>query len=430
MLFNSFSFVVFFAIVYSAYLLSRKNCQLQNRLLLLASYVFYGSWDWRFLSLLFVSTAFDFYIGKLLANQKNPHKRKVLLSLSVTANLSFLGFFKYFDFFADSFARLLSTFGMEADWPTLNIILPVGISFYTFHSLSYTIDIYRGKLDPTKSFLDFALFVAYFPQLVAGPIVRASHLLPQISQPRKITSPEIHAGLFLILWGYFKKVVIADNVGLISNQVFGDYGQYQGIDIVIGTLAFAVQIYCDFSGYTDIARGLCKLMGFNLLLNFRLPYLAESPSDFWQRWHISLSSWLRDYLYIPLGGNRHGELATYRNLMITMLLGGLWHGAAWTFVIWGAYHGLLLCVYRAASNCRHGFTVPASSSIRALRISIMFGFTLLGWLIFRSETPQQILDMVVSVTAITAEFSRVLCIYACLFHPALDCDAGMAANVR
>ncbi len=360
------------------------------------------------------------------------------MSLSIAANLSILGFFKYFDFFADSFARLLSTFGMEADWPTLNIVLPVGISFYTFQTLSYTIDVYRRKLDPTKSFLDFALFVAFFPQLVAGPIVRASHLLPQILRPRRITSPEIDAGLFLILWGYFKKVVIADNVGLIANQVFGDYGQYQGIDIVIGTLAFAVQIYCDFSGYTDIARGLCKLMGFDLMLNFRLPYLADSPSDFWQRWHISLSSWLRDYLYIPLGGNRHGELATYRNLMITMLLGGLWHGAAWTFVIWGAYHGVLLCVYRAASDCRHIFAVQDSysrgnstvqSSIRALRISIMFGFTLLGWLIFRSESPQQILEMLVNVTTITAEFSRANAYALAFFTAALDCDAGMAANV-
>lgn len=400
------TFIAFFVTVYLAYLLSARNYHVQNRILLIASYFFYGSWDWRFLGLLFISTVTDYFIGRAMDANSDDKKRKLLLTISLLTNLSILGFFKYFNFFADSFSELLSTFGMNADMPTLNIILPVGISFYTFQTLSYTIDIYRRRLKSTNDFFDFALFVAFFPQLVAGPIERARNLLPQIARPRKVTAAMVDAGLFLILWGYFKKVVIADNVGLISDAVFGDYAQFHGVDILVGILAFTIQIYCDFSGYSDIARGICKLMGFELMVNFRLPYFALNPSDFWTRWHISLSSWLRDYLYIPLGGNRLGNFYTYRNLMLTMLLGGLWHGAAWNFVIWGAYHGTLLALYRMLDKSPEHLDPWSGRYSRSriiLKMILMFGFTLIGWLIFRSESIHQIGSMLTSLVYVTPD---------------------------
>lgn len=400
------TFIAFFVTVYLAYLLSARNYHVQNRILLIASYFFYGSWDWRFLGLLFISTVTDYFIGRAMDANSDDKKRKLLLTISLLTNLSILGFFKYFNFFADSFSELLSTFGMNADMPTLNIILPVGISFYTFQTLSYTIDIYRRRLKSTNDFFDFALFVAFFPQLVAGPIERARNLLPQIARPRKVTAAMVDAGIFLILWGYFKKVVIADNVGLISDAVFGDYAQFHGVDILVGILAFTIQIYCDFSGYSDIARGICKLMGFELMVNFRLPYFALNPSDFWTRWHISLSSWLRDYLYIPLGGNRLGNFYTYRNLMLTMLLGGLWHGAAWNFVIWGAYHGTLLALYRMLDKSPEHLDPWSGRYSRSriiLKMILMFGFTLIGWLIFRSESIHQIGSMLTSLVYVTPD---------------------------
>lgn len=401
MLFNSLTFPIFFLVVYSSYLALQRHLKIQNLLLLVASYVFYGFWDWRFLSLILISTLVDFFVGKLLHGTDNYHKRRALLALSIITNLSILGFFKYFSFFADSFAVLLSFVGMKADFPTLNIILPVGISFYTFQSLSYTFDIYRGKIKPIGNFFDFALFVAFFPQLVAGPIERAVNLLPQISYPRSVTMAQVDAGLFLILWGYFKKVVIADNVGLIADEVFNGYTQFDGLDIVIGVLAFTVQIYSDFSGYSDIARGLGKLMGFELMVNFRLPYFALNPSDFWARWHISLSSWLRDYLYIALGGNRKGPVRTYRNLLLTMLLGGLWHGAAWNFVIWGAYHGIILCLYRMfEKNPEHNDPWSGGHSyFRILgKMALMFTLTVIGWIFFRSQSVHQISYMLTNIS--------------------------------
>jgi D-alanyl-lipoteichoic acid acyltransferase DltB (MBOAT superfamily) len=396
MLFNSFVFIGFFIIVYALYLSFRRHYRIQNRILLVASYVFYGYWDWRFLSLIAISTIIDFFVGRALLKSESPLKRKFLLFLSVAANLSLLGFFKYYNFFADSFAGLLGMFGMEAGFVTLNIVLPIGISFYTFQTMSYTIDIYRRKTEPTKNFLDFALFVAFFPQLVAGPIERAVNLLPQITAPRRIRINQLNAGIFLILWGYYKKVVIADNVGRIADQIFNGYTQFQGLDLLIGVLAFTVQILCDFSGYSDIARGLAKVMGFDLMVNFKLPYFALNPSDFWLRWHVSLSSWLRDYLYIPLGGNKKGTISTQRNLAITMLLGGLWHGAAWNFVIWGAFHGLLLALYRVFDknpahddpwNGQHSFVKILSKML------LMFILTLIGWVLFRSSSADQIFYM-------------------------------------
>ena len=388
MLFNSYVFPAFFVLVYALYLGLRRRHRVQNALLLLASYAFYGYWDWRFLSLLAVSTLVDFHVGKALGRVQRDGPRKALLILSVVVNLSLLGTFKYFNFFADSFAQLLQAAGLHASYTTLHVILPVGISFYTFQTMSYTIDVYRRRLAPTSSMLDFALFVAFFPQLVAGPIERAANLLPQFARPRIITTAKVDAALFLLLWGYFKKVVIADNVARISDAVFMNHQEYQGLDLVLGALAFTVQIYCDFSGYSDIARGLARLLGFELMLNFRLPYFATSPSDFWQRWHISLSSWLRDYLYIPLGGNRRGHWATHRNLLLTMLLGGLWHGAAWNFVLWGLYHGVILVLYRLAGDGR------SERACRGLRrmgaMAVMFTLTVGGWVIFRSQSATQV----------------------------------------
>ena len=401
MLFNSLIFVAFFIVVYSAYLMLGRRYKWQNALLLVGSYVFYGYWDWRFLSLIFISTAVDFVVGGRLFLTDEPRTRKILLALSVACNLTILGFFKYFGFFAESIAAALRLAGLPASQVTLNIVLPVGISFYTFQTMSYTIDIYRRKIGPTDSFLDFALFVAFFPQLVAGPIERAANLLPQIQSPRRISLEAAHAALFLLIWGYFKKVVIADNVGVISDQIFGDYLQYHGLDILLGIVAFSIQIYCDFSGYSDIARGLAKLMGFELMVNFKLPYFALNPRDFWRRWHVSLSSWLRDYLYIPLGGNRKGRLATYRILALTMLLGGLWHGASWNFVIWGGFHGLILILYRLFENRgKQRLEFSSGSYLRLGIISkmmLMLVVTLVGWVIFRSSSVHQMLYMLSSV---------------------------------
>ena len=388
MLFNSYIFIGFFLLTYVVYLALHRSTRGQNLALLLASYVFYGFWDWRFLGLLAVSTLVDFTVGRALHRARGERRRKLLLTVSACTNLGILGFFKYYDFFAESLASLLGVVGLEPDPFTLGVILPVGISFYTFQTMSYTIDIYRGKLAPVNSLVDFALFVAFFPQLVAGPIERARRLLPQIAKPRRIDRDQVGAGLWLVLWGYFKKVVIADNMALIVNPVFAGHGDYQGLELLVALLAFTVQIYCDFSGYSDIARGLAKFMGFDLVVNFKLPYFAINPSDFWLRWHVSLSSWLRDYLYLPLGGNRGGKGRTQLNLALTMLLGGLWHGAAWNFVIWGAFHGALLAIYRRWDP-EPAHADPWNSTMSRGRVlgmmALMFVLTVLGWLIFRAE---------------------------------------------
>jgi len=390
--FTSFVFVAFFVAVYAGYWALRRNFRWQNAMLLVASYVFYGYWDWRFCSLLLISTVVDFTIGRQLHAQTARGRRLALLWTSIGVNLGILGFFKYFNFFTDSATNLLGAMGLEADPFTLNVVLPVGISFYTFQTLSYTIDVYRGKLAPVRNLLDFGLYVSFFPQLVAGPIERATRLLPQVTRPRRFDLNQIHAGLYLILWGYFKKLVVADNAATVANEVFNNYTEHGGLSLVVGTLAFAVQIYCDFSAYSDIARGTSKLMGFDLMLNLRLPYFATSPSDFWRRWHISLSTWLRDYLYIPLGGNRGGKIATMRNLAVTMLLGGLWHGAAWNFVIWGAYHGLILALYRAFDKTGDDQPIRnlRDQTRYFARMGLMFLLTLIGWVFFRAENLDQI----------------------------------------
>jgi D-alanyl-lipoteichoic acid acyltransferase DltB (MBOAT superfamily) len=398
MLFNSVEFLFLFLpivlIVY--YLLPHKQ---QNTFLVLASCFFYACWDWRFLLPLLCTTGLDYWIaGKLEASHKakGPEaERKRLVWISVVSNLSLLGFFKYCNFFIESASALLTALGFEVSVQTLNIVLPVAISFYTFQALSYTIDVYRGELHPSGTFWDFFLGVLYFPHLVAGPIQRASSLLPQVLNPRHTTRQQWEDGLHLIMWGFFKKVFLADNLAPIADQVFSKPDPTGG-EVVVGVLAFTFQIYGDFSGYTDIARGIAKIMGFEFTLNFNLPYFATNPSDFWRRWHISLSQWLRDYLYKSVGGNRGGTLLTYRNLMITMVLGGLWHGAAWNFVLWGFYHGSLLCIHRYLSPTldRIEQAIPLPKAIwTALHIACMFAMTCYGWLLFRATSLDQIVHM-------------------------------------
>ena len=397
MLFNSLEFLVFLPVVLAVYyLLPHRG---QNAFLVVASCFFYASWDWRFLFPLLFSTTVDYFCAARMEasvgrGEPLAARRKFLL-ISLVANLGLLGFFKYFNFFVDSFHDLFALAGVDLPLPTLRVILPIGISFYTFQALSYTIDVYRGRLHATRSFWDFFLAVLYFPHLVAGPIQRASNLISQVVRPRTPSRVQILEGVQLMLWGYFKKVYIADGLAPIVDAIFSG-GAATGGETLVGVLAFAFQIYCDFSGYTDIARGVAKLMGFEFMLNFNLPYFATSPSDFWQRWHISLSTWLRDYLYIPLGGNRAGRGKTYRNLMLTMVLGGLWHGAAWNFVAWGAYHGALLCLHRVMTPAlqRLGSLFRGwPSAWLVARIAAMFLLTCYGWLLFRATSFAQIASM-------------------------------------
>jgi alginate O-acetyltransferase complex protein AlgI len=387
-LFNSYAFWIFFALVWALYrCLPHRG---QNVVLLIASYFFYGCWDWRFLPLILTTTAVSYFSAIQIADSGNKRTQHIWMVLAAVVSLGLLAFFKYWGFFTDSAVALLTTLGFHADLNTLKIVLPVGISFYTFQTMSYTIDVYRGQVTPSRSFTDYALYVAYFPQLVAGPIERSSSLLPQITHPRLRTGGDFAEGLYLILMGLFLKVVMGDNMGFIANGIFGaEKGSLTGTEALVGIYCFAFQIYGDFAGYSSIARGVSKWLGIDLMTNFRMPYLSRNPSEFWQRWHISLSSWLRDYLYIPLGGNRSGPAKTYRNLMLTMLLGGLWHGAGWTFVAWGALHGLILCAYRAAGD---RFRLPG----RWGRIVATFGFfhlICLAWLFFRAETFAQAWEM-------------------------------------
>ncbi|MFC1488281.1 MBOAT family O-acyltransferase [Thermodesulfobacteriota bacterium] len=371
-------------------------------MLLVASYVFYGAWDWRFLSLIWISTILDYICGIKICESNDIRRRKLFLFFSIFGNLSILGFFKYFNFFASNFKTLLTQFGINIHSHFLHIILPVGISFYTFQTMSYTIDIYYKKMVPTKKFFDFALFVAFFPQLLAGPIERAKHLLPQILSPRKLTLDKFYEGCYLIFWGLFMKMFVADNLAKIVDPLFAADPPYNGIKVLIALYAFAFQIFCDFAGYSNIARGLGKVMGFDIMVNFNLPYFSTNPREFWQRWHISLSSWLRDYLYIPLGGNRKGTLMTYRNLAITMLLGGLWHGAAWTFVIWGAYQGLLLATHRLIMPLLKKIKGPSNELIKNMwffmKVIFFFHLTCFGWLIFRAQSIEQISQMLHGLT--------------------------------
>lgn len=384
MLFHTALFWTFFAIVVGAfYLLPRRSRPL---LLLIASYVFYMKWDWRFAGLILLSTAVDYFVGMAMANRR-PDQRRLLLLASLTVNLGVLGFYKYFDFFAESLARAIGA--DPASW-TLQLILPVGVSFYTFQSMSYTIDVYRGRIAPERSPVDFALFVAFFPQLVAGPIVRASDFFPQLSKWAAPDGLRLRRAFQLILFGLIKKLVFADRFALIADGYFDAPRAVDSPETAwVGVFAFAMQIFFDFSGYTDIARGCALVLGFEFPVNFERPYLATSITDFWHRWHISLSTWLRDYLYVPLGGNRGGAWRTYRNLLLTMLLGGLWHGAAWTFVAWGAFHGGLLAIERAISGLRWPGRIRRAWQnpwLWAPRAIGTFVVVCVGWVLFRARS--------------------------------------------
>jgi len=395
MLFNSFQFAIFFICVY---LLNRLlTHKWQNRFLLVASYIFYGSWDWRFLSLIVYSTVLDYLCGLKIHESHTPFQRKFFLTLSLLGNLSVLMFFKYYNFFIGSIDNLILPLGISLDPLYLNIILPIGISFYTFQTLSYTIDIYYKKISPTRCFWDFALFVAFFPQLVAGPIERAKRLLPQIQKPRVFDLNQYYEGCYLIFWGLFLKIFVADNLATIVDPVFSSDAAISGKDVLIAMYAFAFQIFGDFAGYSNIAVGLGKLLGFNIMLNFNCPYFSTNPREFWRRWHISLSSWLKDYLYIPLGGNKGGRIRVFRCLMITMILGGLWHGAAWTFVLWGVYHAALLIVHRLFEPVLEKLSgIPNQWWQKCwliLRIIIFFHLICFGWLIFRAQSLTQLGEM-------------------------------------
>ena len=396
MVFNSLHFVAFFCIVYALYRVLPHRAQ--NVLLLVASYYFYAAWDWRFLGLLILSTLVDYTCARAMAASADPRRRRQLLVVSIGFNLSLLGFFKYFNFFAQNLSTLVAAAGWHPDFVTLRVLLPIGISFYTFVTMSYVIDVYRGEIQPTRNLVDFGVFVAFFPHLVAGPILRATRLLPQIAGARRITATQICDGLWLIAWGYLQKIFVADNLAPLVAGVYAPGAHPPGVDVLIGTYAFAFQILGDFAGYSNIARGTSKLMGIELIENFRFPYFVSTPQAFWRNWHISLSTWLRDYLYIPLGGNRGTPAQTRRNLFVTMVLGGLWHGAAWTFVAWGAYHGVLLIAYRTLDEWRiakgrASLDLVNTIGPRLIGWLVMFHLTCLGWLIFRAQSFGQVLNL-------------------------------------
>ena len=393
MLFNSLEFAVFLPIVFCIYwFLAHRNLRIQNAFLLVASYIFYGWWDWRFLALIVISSSLDYFVGIGLGRSNNEAHRKRLLLSSVLINIGLLAFFKYFNFFAENFYAAFTFFGQPvADPFLLKVILPIGISFYTFQSLSYSIDCYRRKLEPTKDIVAFFAFVSFFPQLVAGPIERARNLLPQFKRSRKFDYENATDGMRQILWGLFKKIVIADNCAVYANDIFLNYEVYSGSTLMLGAVFFAFQIYCDFSGYSDIAIGTARLFGFNLMRNFAFPYFSRDIAEFWRRWHISLSTWFRDYVYIPLGGSRGGTLLSIRNLFIVFIVSGFWHGANWTFIAWGVLNTIyiipLVLMNRNRINTN---TIAEGKLLPSIKETVQMGLTFLltsfAWVFFRSES--------------------------------------------
>ena len=456
MVFNSWIFLAFFLVFASLYFGTRKHLVLQNALIFVSSYIFYGAWDVRFLVLIMCCTTTDFITGLCLSGrrltakniraigafmaavtaavlifskgtavlyclwlpvyfslvavfilwadrQPEQRRRKAYLVGSITYNLSVLCFFKYFNFFVANFVALMNGVGVPVSPVALSVILPVGISFFTFQSMSFSLDVYRGKLTPTDQITKFAAYISFFPQLVAGPIERANHLLPQFDKARHVTMDMLRSAAVLFVWGLYKKVVVADNVAPLADAAFNHAATVSPEQMVLGVLAFTVQIYCDFSGYSDMARALARMLGFELMINFNMPYFSRSPSEFWRRWHISLSSWLRDYLYIGLGGNRGGELMTYRNLLLTMILGGMWHGATWTFIVWGFFHGSILVLYRLLRLDELLAAVSARSLpgvlVHSVAWAVMLILTMIGWIIFRSQS-------VATLTAVATSLSH------------------------
>jgi D-alanyl-lipoteichoic acid acyltransferase DltB (MBOAT superfamily) len=391
MLFNSLNFAIFLPIVFFLYWFATKgNLKLQNILLLVSSYFFYACWDWRFLFLLVFSTFLDYFTGIKMSDAKNQKSKKFWFWLSISINLCFLGVFKYYNFFAESFASALDDIGLHVDPWTLKVILPVGISFYTFHGLSYVIDIYKDRIKAEKNFIDYSVFVSFFPLLVAGPIERATHLLPQIQKKRTFDYSKAVDGLRQILWGLFKKVVIADQCAEYANQIFNNSADYSGSTLILGAIFFTFQIYGDFSGYSDIALGTARLFGIDLLRNFAFPYFSRDIAEFWRRWHISLSSWFKDYLYIPLGGSKGGMWMKIRNTFIIFLVSGFWHGANWTFIIWGFLNALYIMPSIIFNTNRTNLEIVAKGKyLPTLKdffsIGITFSLTVFAWIFFRAE---------------------------------------------
>jgi alginate O-acetyltransferase complex protein AlgI len=406
MLFNSLDFAIFFPIVFILYWFVTKQLRLQNMLLLAASYFFYACWDWRFLFLLMFSTLLDFYTGLKISDAGDKRSKKFWLWTSILINLGFLGVFKYYNFFVSSFAESLSYLGFTLNPWTLEVILPVGISFYTFHGLSYVIDIYYDRIKPERNFVDYAVFVSFFPLLVAGPIERATHLLPQIKKERTFEYSRAIDGLRQILWGLFKKVVIADNCAHYVNSVFNNSDNASGSTLVVASVLFAFQIYCDFSGYSDIALGTARLMGIELLRNFAFPYFSRDIAEFWRRWHISLSSWFRDYVYIPLGGSKGGKWMQVRNTFIIFLLSGFWHGANWTFIIWGALNAIYFLPLLLTNRNRQNLEIVAQDrflpSFKELfAMGFTFAITVFAWIFFRAESVSQAFDIIREIASPT-----------------------------
>ncbi len=404
MLFNSLAFAIFLPVVYVLYwALGPRRIRAQNGLLLIASYVFYGWWDWRFLGLIVLSSLVDYLVGLRLDRTPAGRTRRALLGVSLAANLGVLGLFKYFDFFIASAGEVLQAFGMEANLPSLRVILPVGISFYTFQTLRYTIDVYRRRVAPTHDPVAFFAFVSFFPQLVAGPIERARHLLPQFQRPRRFDAAAARDGLRQMLWGFFKKVVVADNLAGTVDRIFAHYADLGSAHLLVGVFFFAIQIYADFSGYSDIAIGTARLFGFDLMRNFATPYFSRNIGEFWQRWHISLSTWFRDYVYIPLGGNRVGPWRHLGNVLVTFTLSGLWHGANWTFLIWGFLHGLYYVPLMLLGRHKAPDAAPAAERLlprpgEACAMLATFLAVLVAWVFFRAESVGQAIGYLARLT--------------------------------
>ena len=403
MLFNSSSFAIFLPIVFTLYwFFTNKSLKIQNLLLLAASFYFYSCWDWRFVFLLLFSIVLNYFSGIKMENSKNDNERKFWLWLSVGINLGFLGFFKYYNFFAESFAEMLQNFGLQVNPWTLKVILPVGISFYTFHGLSYVLDIYFKRIKAERNFVEYAVFVSFFPLLVAGPIERATHLLPQIKVKREFSYEKAVDGMRQILWGLFKKMVIADNCAVFANQIFANSATASGSELVLGALFFTFQIYGDFSGYSDIALGTARLFGIDLLRNFAFPYFSRDIAEFWRRWHISLSSWFRDYLYIPLGGSKGGNWMRIRNTFAIFLVSGFWHGANWTFIIWGFLNALFIMPSIILKTNRNNLEIVAMNKlIPSLRdvfnILLTFSLTVFAWIFFRAESVHHAIEYIVGI---------------------------------
>ena len=392
MLFNSIPYLIFLPTVFIIYwMILGKSLRLQNLFLLLASYIFYAWWDYRFLLLILLSSVIDYFCGIFLSKSKMAQTRKWWLGLSLVTNLGLLGFFKYFNFFIESWSAAWSNMGVNMEVSTLNIILPVGISFYTFQTLSYTIDVYKGRIKPSHNFLDFALYVSFFPQLVAGPIERAQKLLPQFLRRRKFNIEQAKSGIYLVVWGLFKKMVIADSCAIYVNSIFENYQSLDSLTLFLGAVFFSFQIYCDFSGYSDIAIGTARLFGINLMQNFNYPYFSRNVGEFWRRWHISLSTWFRDYVYIPLGGSQGSKWLTIRNVFIIFLVSGFWHGANWTFLMWGGLHALLFIPLLLMKRNRLYLDTSTLHKLfprfkESIQIVLTFLLITFFWIFFRAET--------------------------------------------